>query len=35
MVSVADGSVAGSGYDVIVLDDDVRILLDHQHIAPS
>jgi hypothetical protein len=35
MVSVADGSVAGSGYDVIVLDDDGRILLDHQHIAPS
>jgi hypothetical protein len=33
MVAVADGTVAGSGYDVIVLDDDGRILLDHQHIA--
>jgi hypothetical protein len=33
--SVADGTVAGSGYDVIVLDDNGRILLDHQHIAPS
>jgi len=35
MVTVADGTVAGSGYDVIVLDDDARIVLDHQHIAPS
>jgi hypothetical protein len=35
MVAVADGTVAGSGYDVITLDDDGRILLDHQHIAPS
>ena len=35
MVTVADGTVAGSGYDVIVRDDDGRILLDHQHIAPS
>jgi hypothetical protein len=35
MVAVADGTVAGSGYDVMVLDDDGRILLDHQHIAPS
>ncbi len=35
MVAVADGTVAGSGYDVLVLDDDGRILLDHQHIAPS
>jgi hypothetical protein len=35
MVTIADGTVAGSGYDVIVLDDDGRILLDHQHIAPS
>jgi hypothetical protein len=35
MVTVADGTVAGSGFDVIVLDDDGRILLDHQHIAPS
>ena len=33
MVALADASVAGSGYDVIVLDDDGRILLDHQHIA--
>ena len=32
MVTVADGTVAGSGYDVLVLDDDDRILLDHQHI---
>ena len=32
MVAVADGTVAGSGYDVLVLDDDGRILLDHQHI---
>jgi hypothetical protein len=31
-VAVADGTVAGSGYDVLVLDDDGRILLDHQHI---
>jgi hypothetical protein len=33
MVTVADGTVAGSGYDVIVLDDDGRILLDHQYIT--
>jgi len=36
MVAVADGTVAGSGYDgydVMALDDDGRILLDHQHIA--
>ena len=32
MAAVADGTVVGSGYDVIVLDDDGRILLDHQHI---
>ena len=32
MVTVADGTVAGSGYDVLVFDDDGRILLDHQHI---
>jgi len=32
MVTVADGTVAGGGYDVIALDDDARILLDHQHI---
>ena len=32
MVTVADGTVVGSGYDVIVLDDEGRILLDHQHI---
>jgi hypothetical protein len=32
MVAVADGTVAGGGYDVIALDDDGRILLDHQHI---
>ena len=35
MVAVADGTIAGSGYDVMVLDDDGRILLNHQHIAPS
>lgn len=35
MVSVSDGTVAGSGYDVFALDDDGRILLDHQHIALS
>jgi hypothetical protein len=35
MVTTADGTVAGSGYDVMALDDDGRILLDHQHIAPS
>jgi len=34
MVTVADGAVIGSGYDVLVLDDDGRILLDHQHILP-
>jgi hypothetical protein len=33
MFTVADGTVAGSGYDVIVLDGEGRILLDHQHIA--
>jgi hypothetical protein len=33
MVALADGTVAGSGYDVIVLDDDGRILTDHQYIA--
>ncbi len=32
MVSIADGTVAGSGYDVLVLDDNGRIVLDHQHI---
>ena len=32
MATVADGTVVGSGYDVLVLDDDGRILLDHQHI---
>jgi hypothetical protein len=35
MVTVADGTVAGSGYDVLALDEDGRILLDHQHIALS
>jgi ketosteroid isomerase-like protein len=35
MVSLADGTVAGRGYDVLALDDDGRILLDHQHIALS
>ena len=33
MVTVADGTVAGSGYDVMTIDDDGRILLDHQHIV--
>ena len=32
MATVADGTVAGSGYDVLVLDEDGRIVLDHQHI---
>ena len=32
MVGTTDETVAGSGYDVLVLDDDGRILLDHQHI---
>jgi len=32
MSTVADGTVVGSGYDVLVLDHDGRILLDHQHI---
>jgi hypothetical protein len=32
MVTVADGTAVGSGYDVLVLDDDGRIVLDHQHI---
>jgi hypothetical protein len=32
MVTIADGTVVGSGYDVLVVDDDGRILLDHQHI---
>jgi hypothetical protein len=35
MVSVTDGTVAGRGYDVFDLDDNGRILLDHQHIALS
>jgi len=35
MVSLTDGTVAGSGYDVLALDDNGRILLDHQHIAMS
>jgi hypothetical protein len=33
MVTVAAGTVAASGYDVIALDETGRILLDHQHIA--
>jgi hypothetical protein len=32
IVTIADETVVGSGYDVLVLDDDGRILLDHQHI---
>lgn len=32
MATVADGTVVGSGYDVIALDENGRILLDHQHI---
>jgi hypothetical protein len=32
MVTIADGTVVGRGYDVLVLDDNGRILLDHQHI---
>jgi hypothetical protein len=34
MVTVTEGTVVGSGYDVLVLDDGGRILLDHQHILP-
>lgn len=32
MVTVAEGTVVGGGYDVMVLDDEGRIVLDHQHI---
>ena len=32
MVTIADGTVVGRGYDVLVLDDDGRIVLDHQNI---
>jgi hypothetical protein len=32
MVTLAGGTVVGSGYDVLVLDEDGRILVDHQHI---
>jgi hypothetical protein len=32
MVARADGSVAGGGYEVIGLDIDGRILIDHQYI---
>jgi RNA polymerase sigma-70 factor, ECF subfamily len=32
MVTTADGTVVGSGYDVIAIDDHGRIVLDHQHI---
>lgn len=32
MVTISDGTVVGSGYDVFVLDEDGRILMDHQHI---
>jgi hypothetical protein len=32
MVTVADRTVVGSGYDVMALADDGRILMDHQHI---
>lgn len=35
MVNIADGTVAGRGYDVLALDSNGRILLDHQHIAQS
>ncbi|MEV6431894.1 hypothetical protein [Nocardia sp. NPDC051463] len=33
MVSQADGSVAGGGYDVLALDEDGRIRVDHQFIG--
>ncbi|MFQ6330251.1 hypothetical protein ACLMAL_29525 [Nocardia sp. CWNU-33] len=33
MVSQADGSVVGGGYDVLALDEDGRIQSDHQHIG--
>ncbi|MEV0294632.1 hypothetical protein [Nocardia sp. NPDC050710] len=29
----ADGTVVGGGYDILALDDDGRIRLDHQHIG--
>jgi hypothetical protein len=35
MVSRTDGSVAGGGYDVLALDDDGRIRVDHQFIGVS
>jgi hypothetical protein len=35
MVTVTDATLAGSGYDVIALDDNGRIVLDHQHITPG
>lgn len=35
MVTVADSVVVGRGYDLIALDEDGRILIDHQHIAQS
>ncbi|MEV0032875.1 hypothetical protein [Nocardia sp. NPDC050793] len=33
MVSRADGTVPGGGYEVIALDEEGRIRLDHQHIG--
>ncbi|MEV6561301.1 hypothetical protein AB0M22_36675 [Nocardia sp. NPDC051756] len=33
MVAKADGTVAGGGFEVIGLDDEGRILSDHQYIA--
>ncbi|WP_067574154.1 hypothetical protein [Nocardia acidivorans] len=35
MVSIADGSEGGTGYDVLALDQDGRIRSDHQYIGPA
>lgn len=35
MVSTADGSEGGAGYDVLALDADGRIRSDHQYIGPA
>lgn len=35
MVSVADGSYAATGYDVLALDANGRIRSDHQYIGPA
>ncbi|MEV6064947.1 hypothetical protein AB0L82_00200 [Nocardia sp. NPDC052001] len=35
MVATADGSIGGTGYDVLALDEDGRIRSDHQYIGPA